>query len=176
MLAFTLLCSIFNGEGTLCSPHPSVFLAVWLHFLNICTPLIKSYLNSVRLSLIDGKVIKLLRWVTGKIVVSRRWWERLIKWQLLFLTPSYHCILPSQRTCGGSVVFSHKNVSTRRGKVEQKITQVQCGCLSGSNVFHWSIFPLLHSLLCCRDRKIDHRIPKLHIFYPCTEMCGFYIF
>lgn len=56
--------------------------------LNILTLLIKSYLNSVLLSLTDSKVIKLLKGVTDKTVVSRLRQERLIKWPLLLFSSS----------------------------------------------------------------------------------------
>lgn len=48
-----------------------VFLQPPRTVLNIWTLLIKSYLDSVLLSLTDSEVIKLLKGVTGKIVVSR---------------------------------------------------------------------------------------------------------
>lgn len=66
--------------------------------------LIKSYLNSVCLNLTDSKVIKLLKRVTGKIVVSRLKQERLIKWPLLLFTSSKSAFFyprqASVRECG----------------------------------------------------------------------------
>lgn len=76
-------------QGQLChSQEPLCFCISVGTVLNIWTLLIKSYLDSVLLSLTDSKVIKLLKGVTGKIVVSRLRQERLIKWPLLLLTSS----------------------------------------------------------------------------------------
>lgn len=82
--------------------------------LNIWTVLIKSYLNSVLLSLTDSKVIKLLKGVAGKIVVSRLKRERLIKWPLLLLTSSKSAFFyprqASVRECGFFLLRAARDV------------------------------------------------------------------
>lgn len=82
--------------------------------LNIWTLLIKSYLNSVLLSLTDSKVIKLLKGVAGKIVVSRLKRERLIKWPLLLLTSSKSAFFyprqASVRECGFFLLHTARDV------------------------------------------------------------------
>lgn len=76
-----------------------IYVQSWTYGL-----LIKSYLNSVCLSLTDSKVIKLLKRVMGKIAVSRLKQERLIKWPLLLFTSSksafFYSRQASVRECG----------------------------------------------------------------------------
>lgn len=76
-------------RSALSVPRTRAFLLLHIGTaLNIWTALIKSCFDSVLLSLTDSKVIKLLKGVTGKIVVSRLRQERLIKWPLLLLSSS----------------------------------------------------------------------------------------
>lgn len=85
--------------GQLCRSHePQCFCTSVGTLLNIWTLLIKSYLDSVLLSLTDSKVIKLLKGVTSKIVVSRLRQERLIKWPLLLLTSSKSAFFSPRQT------------------------------------------------------------------------------
>lgn len=76
---------------------PQLLLLCRRPALNIWTPLIKSYLNSVLLSLTDSKVIKLLKGVAGESVVSRLKRERLIKRPLLLLTSSKSAFFSARR-------------------------------------------------------------------------------
>lgn len=86
------------GEVRRCHSLPLLLLLLCRHpALNIWTPLIKSYLNSLLLSLTDSKVIKLLKGVAGKSVVSRLKRERLIKRPLLLLTSSKSAFFSARR-------------------------------------------------------------------------------
>lgn len=131
------------------SQEPQCFCLSVCTVLNIWTLLIKSYLDSVLLSLSDSKVIKLLKGVTGKIVVSRLRQERLIKWPLLLLTSSK------------SAFFYPRQANVREcGFFFPRST----GCASER------LFFFLFFLSCAEGKKKKRFISKKDIFFSLTML------